>query len=118
LIAWFDVPVRDLARARAFYEAVLGWKTQEVAPGVAVFEHDQSMTGGCLNLDPDSAPTAHGALLYYNVTGRHGEAEALVPQYGGEVLAPKHAIGPFGYRSLILDSEGNRLALHSAPEVA
>ena len=31
----------------------------------------------------------------------------------GKVLESKHQIGPHGFRTVILDSEGNRLALHS-----
>ncbi|GAB4367269.1 MAG: VOC family protein [Bryobacter sp.] len=118
LVVWFDVPVKDLARAKGFYEAVLGWSIVEEVPGVAVFAHDSEMTGGCLTLDEKVQPTAEGALLYYNVSGRHDEAEALVAAHGGEVLLAKHAIGPFGYRSIVRDSEGNRIALHSEAEVA
>ena len=32
---------------------------------------------------------------------------------GGKVLQPRHAVGPYGFRALVLDSEGNRIALHS-----
>jgi predicted enzyme related to lactoylglutathione lyase len=117
-LVWFDVPVKDMARAIAFYAGVVGWEAREEFPGVAAFVHDNSVTGGCLSLDAAVEPSKHGALLYYNVTGRHDEAEARVAGLGGEVLAPKHAIGPFGYRTLALDSEGNRIALHSEPEVA
>lgn len=42
------------------------------------------------------------------------DAVAQVAAHGGQVTAPIHAIGPHGHRALILDSEGNRLALHSS----
>jgi uncharacterized protein len=32
---------------------------------------------------------------------------------GGKVVKPVHSIGPHGFRAVILDSEGNRIALHS-----
>jgi predicted enzyme related to lactoylglutathione lyase len=32
---------------------------------------------------------------------------------GGKVVQAKHAIGPFGFRAIIVDSEGNRVALYS-----
>lgn len=117
-MVWFDIPVKDLARAMAFYQAVLEWNVKEEYPGLAVFEHDNASAGGCLSVEPETQPTEHGALLYYNVNGRHSEAENLVARHGGKVLTPKHPIGPFGYRSIVLDSEGNRIALHSEPEVA
>jgi uncharacterized protein len=103
-VVWFDVPVKDLARAKTFYEAVLQWKVKEEYPGVGVFEHDHSSLGGCLTVDASFQPSEHGAFLYYNVTGRHEEAEVLATRHGGKVLTPKHPIGPFG--------------LHSEPEVA
>jgi predicted enzyme related to lactoylglutathione lyase len=40
--------------------------------------------------------------------------QQAVEQRGGKVLQPKHPIGPHGYRALILDSEGNRIALPSS----
>ncbi len=117
-MAWFDVPVTDMARAKAFYEAVVAWPVKEEYPGVGVFDHDDSITGGCLFLSTEVSPSPSGALLYYNVTGRHEEAQNLVAQHGGTVLTPRHPIGPFGYRTLALDSEGNRIALHSETAVA
>jgi hypothetical protein len=102
----------------AFYEAVLQWNVKQEAAGLAVFEHDDALTGGCLVEEESYAPSEQGALLYYSVNGRHEEAEHLVALHGGKVLIPKHPIGPFGYRSVVVDSEGNRIALHSEPEAA
>jgi hypothetical protein len=52
-------------------------------------------------------------LIYLNCDGRLDAAIAAVEANGGKVLKPKHPIGPYGFRAVILDSEGNRLALHS-----
>jgi predicted enzyme related to lactoylglutathione lyase len=52
-------------------------------------------------------------LLYFNCQGRLDEAVAAVGPNGGKVLQPKHPIGPYGFRAVVLDSEGNRIALHS-----
>jgi hypothetical protein len=32
---------------------------------------------------------------------------------GGKILNAKHQIGPYGFRAVIQDSEGNQIALHS-----
>ncbi len=32
---------------------------------------------------------------------------------GGKIIEPKKQIGPYGFRAIILDSEGNKMALHS-----
>jgi predicted enzyme related to lactoylglutathione lyase len=52
-------------------------------------------------------------MVYLNANGRLDDAIASVVANGGKVLQPKHPIGPFGFRAIILDSEGNRVALHS-----
>ena len=38
---------------------------------------------------------------------------AFAELHGGRILEPPHSLGPHGYRALLLDSEGNRIALHS-----
>lgn len=48
-----------------------------------------------------------------NVNGRIQDAVAQVEAKGGSVVTPIHGIGPHGFRSIVIDSEGNRLALHS-----
>jgi predicted enzyme related to lactoylglutathione lyase len=111
---WFDIPVRDLDRATAFYSAVLGVGVEKVTFGdspIGVIEHKDG-NGGCLVKD-EAEITAGGILLYLNVDGRIRDAVAKVVPRGGTVLKPTHSIGPHGFRSIVLDSEGNRIALHS-----
>jgi predicted enzyme related to lactoylglutathione lyase len=52
-------------------------------------------------------------LLYLNADGRIHEAVKLAEANGGVVKEPIHPIGPNGFRAIIIDSEGNRVALHS-----
>ncbi len=112
---WFDIPVADLDRAAAFYAAVLGIKVQkEQMPGGAfcVLEHHNG-NGGCLvNGEPDTSPS-RGILVYLNVDGRIRDAVELVERKGGRVLQPVHGIGAHGFRAIVVDCEGNRIALHS-----
>ena len=114
---WVDIPVHDLDRAIAFYAAVLGTAvTREGGPGFSfgLLAHTGSDVAGCLYVaDDDNAPSPHGPLVYLNVDGRIGAAERAVTSHGGQLLKSKHAIGPHGYRAIVLDSEGNRVALHS-----
>jgi predicted enzyme related to lactoylglutathione lyase len=115
LAVWFDIPVADLDRACAFYAAVLAIEVQtESVGGVSfcVFAHDEG-NGGCLVPAPDDAGAARGVLLYLNVDGRLRGALQQTEAYGGRVLQAAHPIGPHGWRALVLDSEGNRIALHS-----
>ena len=115
-LVWVDIPCLDLDRAIDFYSSLLGKeiKLQEY-PGfrIGLLPAEGEETGGCLFVSPKDKPSDHGPLIYLNVEGRHEEAEAAVVPKNGKVLEPKHQIGPHGFRTVILDSEGNRLALHS-----
>lgn len=112
---WFDIPVVDVERAGAFYRAVLAVTVQVETGGgfeFGVLEHDQG-NGGCLVPDPDAVNRDGGVLLYLNVDGRIRDAVAQTKKHGGEILEDVHSVGPHGFRAIVRDSEGNRVALHS-----
>jgi predicted enzyme related to lactoylglutathione lyase len=113
-VVWIDIPVADLDRANAFYAAVLGISVtpqQFEEFNFSVLEHKEG-NGGCLVPMPNDV-SDKGIIIYLNVAGRLRDAVAKTQKLGGKVLEPVHAIGPHGFRALILDSEGNRVALHS-----
>ncbi len=112
-ISWFDLPVTDLSRAIQFYSVVLEVEIKEEFPGVAVIAHEGNDVSGCLFTSSSSKPSRDGVLLYFNVNGRIEAAVAAVEKCGGEVEEPPHEIGSFGRRALIIDTEGNRVALHT-----
>jgi len=116
-VVWFDIPVRDIDRAIRFYSAVLGaeLQKQQAAPGTAivVLPYGEGSIGGSLVQTMDAKPSDKGPLLYLNTNGRLVDALKEVEQNGGKVLAEMHSIAPFGFRAIVLDSEGNRIALHS-----
>jgi predicted enzyme related to lactoylglutathione lyase len=115
---WIDVPVADLDRATAFYAAVLGVGVTKQQYGefqFSVIDH-QDGNGGCLIPNPGQITSAGGLLVYFNVDGRLPAAVAQVQKLGGQVLEGPHSIGPHGFRAIVLDSEGNRVALHSRTE--
>ena len=117
-IVWFDLPVADLDRAAAFYRAVLGiavTKEQFDNFKFCVLEHGDG-NGGCLVLNPQEVTGTAGILVYMNVNGRIRDAVSRVEALGGKVVQPTHAIGPHGFRAIVLDSEGNRIALHSGSD--
>ena len=109
-VVWFDLPVANLARASRFYGAVLGIKVHE--------EKTPSFSFAVLEHGPDGIPdaknvSAGGILVYMNVDGRIRDAVRQAEKHGGRVLKAIEAIGPHGFRAIVLDSEGNRIALHS-----
>jgi uncharacterized protein len=115
-IVWCDIAVFDLDRAIKFYSAVLGQdvKKQEFSGmTVGVLPHNDGEVGGCLFTSQELKPSDAGVLIYLNANGRLDAALSAVTAHGGKIIQPKHQIGPFGFRAIVLDSEGNRIALHS-----
>ncbi len=115
-IVWVDIPVLDLNRAMRFYSAVLGKPCEKQEfPGMAfaLLPHADTDVSGCLFTMDNEKPSTTGPLIYLNAQGRLDEAIAVVEPNGGKVMIPKHQIGPHGFRAVIHDSEGNRIALHS-----
>ncbi len=75
--------------------------------------HTGTNASGCLVVDPQNKPSREGPLIYLSVHERLDAAIQAAAENGGQVLAAKHSIGPYGFRAIIVDSEGNRVALHS-----
>jgi predicted enzyme related to lactoylglutathione lyase len=115
-IVWCDIPVLDVERAIKFYSAVLGAPVKrEQFPGImmGVLPHNDGEVGACLVQGEEEKPSDQGPTIYLNANGRLDAALAAVESNGGKVLKPKQAIGPYGFKAVIIDSEGNRVALHS-----
>jgi uncharacterized protein len=115
-LVWVDIPVVNLDRAIRFYSAILGAQVEKVDyPGMSIgsFPHKDGDVGGCLYLSDRVKPSADGPLVYLNAHGRLDEAIEAVGPSGGTVLQAKESIGPFGFRAIVLDTEGNRIALHT-----
>ena len=114
---WVDIPVTDLDRAIAFYSAVTGQPVDRIGgPGFnfGLFKHEGNQVGGCLIESGEGvAPSLLGPLVYLDASGRLDAAVAAAQQGGGKVLKARHSIAPNGFRAVIADSEGNRIALHS-----
>ena len=115
---WFEIPSTDFDRAVAFYSAILGesLRRETVAGtpnGILPYSGDvDGAVGGAVIHDSKAVPGASGATPYLNCNGKLDEVLARVPQVGGKVLLPRTDIG-FGCIALILDTEGNRIGLHS-----
>ncbi|MDR3614865.1 MAG: VOC family protein [Candidatus Obscuribacterales bacterium] len=113
---WIDVPVTDLERAIKFYTAILGQTVQKIAEHgfeFGLLPHEENNVSGCLTVMPDRKPSKDGPLVYLNVDGRLDKAIAEVKEHGGEVIKAKEPIGPYGFRAVIVDTEGNAIALHA-----
>ena len=122
ILCWVDIPVTNLDRAMKFYSALLGSEVRKLSDGKAEYgllPHDEGNASGCLCTRGDSGgvdnrPSANGPLIYLLVEGRLNEAVEVARQNGGKILRERQQIGEHGFRAVIIDSEGNRIALHTS----
>jgi uncharacterized protein len=124
-VGWFEIYVSDTERAKSFYEATLEVKLEDLpSPDLSIIMKAFPMRaseecGGEL-------PGACGALVKMNGCIRGGggtlvyfscidcvDDEARVPQAGGQIAKSKFSIGEHGFISLVIDTEGNTIGLHS-----
>ena len=121
MVGWFEIPVENMERAIKFYEKVfdLQMKRQIMGPlDMAWFPWNEEGTGspGTLVHFPAAyKPSADGVLIYLTAhSGDLANELSRVEKAGGKVLQGKTQISDeYGNMALIVDSEGNRIALHS-----
>ena len=121
-LCWTDIPVTNLDRAIKFYSAVLGKEVSKMSESgfeYGLLPHEEQNASGCLCVNSDSVgnknqPSQNEPLIYLSVEGRLNDAVKATRANGGTVLEEKQQIGPHGVRAIIVDSEGNRIALHSS----
>jgi predicted enzyme related to lactoylglutathione lyase len=116
-VIWFELYVDDMARARAFYETLFDVNLESMADaGMEYYafpmQNDQVGAGGALAKMEGMAPGGGGTLIYFHCDDCAVE-EGRVAGAGGTVLKPKMSIGAYGFMSLVLDTEGNTIGLHS-----
>jgi uncharacterized protein len=121
-ISWFEIPSVDIDRAQKFYEAI--FDIQMIPVDVAqikmrMFPIEDSMNvGGAVVYNSEFyKPSAlDGPLVYLNGNPDVQIVLDRVEAAGGKILLPKTQISPeYGYMALIMDTEGNRVGLHSVP---
>ncbi|KTC78084.1 VOC family protein [Legionella brunensis] len=113
---WIDIPVTDLNRAITFYSRLLNTMVQKISEHgfeFGLLPHSEDNVSGCLTVMEDRKPSQNGPLVYLNVDGRLDEAVDAAKKEGVKVLKEKEQIGPYGHRAIILDTEGNAIALYS-----
>lgn len=120
IITWFQIPASNLDRAVRFYTDIVGasFHRMENAEGKHAFfaldTMDTLRTGGeIVESAAFGKPGQEGVTIYLSAPGGVDAVVAKVPAAGGKVLVPKTAIGENGFYAIILDSEGNRIGLHS-----
>ncbi|MFY3386214.1 VOC family protein [Paracidovorax sp. MALMAid1276] len=114
---WFEIPVTDFARAKAFYEAVLGISIAPLEMGgmtMGMLSSEPGAVGGAIVQGEGSVPSQSGTMVYLNGGDDLAPMLARVVPAGGQVAVPKTDIGNgFGHFAHLIDTEGNKVGLHS-----
>lgn len=117
-VGWFEIPTSNMERAINFYEAVFDCKLSRNTMGdfdMAWFPWDEELkgAGGSLVQHEAYKPSEEGTLVYFSSEEIDTEL-SRIKDTGGKVLREKTEISPdIGFMALFLDTEGNRIALHS-----
>lgn len=116
-INWFEIPAADFDRAVRFYETVLGVKLHRETMGadrMAILPHASNGVGGAITYSPNLVPGRNGVVVYLAAGDDLSAALGRVEAAGGRILLPRTQVSPeIGYIAHFLDTEGNRVALHS-----
>lgn len=119
-VGWFDIYVEDMERAQAFYETVLDTTLSPMddpndsTAQMLAFGDDFSShgAGGALVKLEYAQPGPGGSMVYFSCHDCAVE-EARVAAAGGIVVRSKFSIGQHGFVSIVSDTEGNMVGLHS-----
>jgi predicted enzyme related to lactoylglutathione lyase len=115
--AYFEIPVTDLDRAVAFYEAVFEIRLERTeidGYAMALFPFDESKPGitGALAKGDVYLPSKTGTIVYLATLDIDRTLERVIAQ-GGKILYAKKMVSAGLYVAEFEDSEGNRIALSS-----
>jgi Predicted enzyme related to lactoylglutathione lyase len=121
MVGWFEIPTTDLNRAAEFYQKVFDIEIKLVEFGplkMGWFPFDENLPGSPGSLvknDENYTPSKKGVLVYFSSQAEDLTTElSRVEAAGGKIIQPKTLIKEdIGYMALFLDTEGNRIALHS-----
>lgn len=119
MVGWFEIPVSDMERAKTFYETVFQIEIQVMDFGELKMGWFPSRgaeaygSPGTLIKHDSYIPSKEGALVYFICEDVQNEL-SRIEDAGGEIYQSKKQISPeYGFMGLFIDSEGNRVALHS-----
>ncbi len=123
-ISWFEIGTTDLNRATKFYEAIFGitlipMDLENIKMRMFPLNDMMTQVGGAL---VDSGgfhkpSSTDGPLIYLNGNPDVQNVLDKVEAAGGKIFLAKTEISPeYGFMAVIIDTEGNRIGLHSVPQ--
>lgn len=117
LVNFFEIPASDFKRAVEFYQGVMDVEINETemfGTKMGFLPTDGENVSGAIVEGEDYVPSMTGVTVYLNGGEDLQVALDKVERFNGKVIVPKTQISPeMGYFAMFIDTEGNKLALHS-----
>lgn len=114
---WFEIPVTDFERARKFYSAIFDFEMPSTMMGeykMGFFLVEPKHIGGAIVKGDGYVPSQVGSLIYLNGGSDLNNVLGRIEKAGGKIILEKTIITPeLGFFALFIDTEGNKVALHS-----
>lgn len=115
-ITWFEIPAVDFQQAVRFYNHIFDMEMEQsiTDTNAMAFFPDTHGVGGAVISGPGSIPGETGPLIYLNGGNDLNLILNKVEEAGGRIIMTKTLINEeSGYYAVFIDSQGNKLALHS-----
>jgi len=116
-ISIFEIPAVEFSRAVEFYQAILNIKIEAMdmegmQMGLLPFEGQKVI--GTIMKGEGYTPSPNGVTIYLNGGDNLQIILDKIEKNGGEIIVSKTLHGDeSGYFAIFLDTEGNRIGLHS-----
>ena len=115
-VSWFEIPVLNIKRAVTFYNHIYNFDMEIIessAYAMAFFPAVNGI-GGALVMSQGCLPSDTGILLYLNGGDDLNTVLNRIEEAGGRIIMTKTLISDdAGFYAIFIDTEGNKLALHS-----
>jgi uncharacterized protein len=116
-VNWFEIPATNFKRAVKFYSTIFDKEfpvSHLNGSDMAFFSTDPLEVSGVIIAGEGAEPSSKGILLYLNGGEDLSVPLSKIDGAGGTVVLPKTKISDeIGCYAIFIDTEGNRLALHS-----
>lgn len=117
---WFEIPAKNIARAKKFYENIFSIKMEDMPAMMGMkmasfpTEMGSGKASGGLVESTQHKPSVDGAVVYLNANPSIQTVIDRIEKSGGKVVMPKTQISPeIGYMAFFTDTEGNKVGLHA-----
>ncbi len=117
LVSIVEIPTTDFSRAVSFYQAILKVDIEEIdmqGTQMGLFPGQGDAVSVALIKGDDYKASADGTIVYLNGGNDLQAVLDRIAPAGGTIVVPKTVISPeTGFFAMFIDSEGNKLGLHS-----